>query len=268
MVLGFGPLGGAPLGADGNFPLDLGQGTYTLTGNSATFGVAASLASGAYTLTGKAVVFGTGLPLVQGAYTLTGFSEVFGVGEPEGFGSYSLTGNAVKFGAGLSLVSGSYSLTGLAEVSGVGVSLGSGSYSLTGQAIGLGARLPLGSGTCTLTGGSVVFVHVPRFALAGGTYFIAIQGFGDLLGFGPLGGGPLASTGNWQASLTFNAKLPALGTTYTLTGGSVTFARITLGSINPRLALRRRQPFSGSMRRVSEPQQLRRIYKYPTRSNG
>lgn len=158
------------------------QGTFTLTGQALGLTVqrkALTAVQGSFAITGQALAMRVARsPLVatQGSYALTGQALVMRVARaafPIGQGSFVLTGQAVSLKVTRAFVAaqGTFALTGQS----VGlsyvrtVSLGQGNYALTGQTLGLTVqrRLTMGQGLFTATGEAVTLTATqPTVAVA------------------------------------------------------------------------------------------------------
>lgn len=98
----------------------------------------------------------TVLAAATGTFTLTGEAATFQVKEPASFGSFALTGEAATFQIGEAIASGSYALTGESATFQPGMAEGFGSYALTGETATAEIFLPVGPGIYVLTGESLV----------------------------------------------------------------------------------------------------------------
>lgn len=144
-----------------NYTLTCAVGTYTLTGQTASFkrGYSLSCVNGTYTYTGQAAAFkrGYSLSAANGSYSLTGIAATLvytpGAGSVAytlscAFGSYVVTGQAATFNRGFSL------------------SANNGTYSVTGQnaAFKRGYFLSSANGSYTYTGITATLVYTPGAA--------------------------------------------------------------------------------------------------------
>lgn len=252
-----------PATGAGPVTLDVGAGSYTLTGTAVGLrrGYPISVESGSYTLTGSAVGLAHGYPMVVGAgtYSLTGADVTlrFGHVVPVESGSYSLSGTAVSLKRGYPIAgdAGTYSLTGSAVAlrHDSNVAAGSGSYTLNGTAVALqysGAgdkTIIVGSGTYVLTGTAVALRHASNVAAGAGTYALtgsavslthqsylgigsgsyALSGTDVNLRYGrsfAVGSGSYLLTGS-AVGLFHQSRLVVESGTYTLTGSAVVLRR-------------------------------------------
>ena len=161
--------------AGGAFTLDMGQGSYALTGQDVGLLAARTLGieQGSYALSGQAVGLAAARRLTIGQ------------------GSYALSGQdiALKHGFTLVMGQGSYGLTGqdigllVARI----LTVDHGSYSLAGQAVELfaGRTLAIGQGSYTLTGQDIIFIYSPvgnfTLVMGQGSYALNGQGVGLLV---------------------------------------------------------------------------------------
>ncbi len=183
---------GAPVAGGNAYTLNLGPGSFTYTGSSATLlaNRLLNLGTGSFTLTGIAATLsfkrvlnaGTGsfaltgiaatlkptrfLNLGTGSFTLTGSSLTFLNSKVlnAGPGSYSVTGSpaTLAFTRKLNAATGSYAVTGTnaAFTTGKSFQLAPGAYSVTGSAASLirSRILNLGTGSYNVTGKSATLL--------------------------------------------------------------------------------------------------------------
>jgi hypothetical protein len=179
--------------------IDLAVGTFTLTGNAATFvsqyqvamaaggftltGVAmlpqivTPLAAGSFVLTGVSASFQTvyAVDLAAGAFTLTGVAMVPQVTVPAGTGTFVLTGVAAGIDAVylVAMGTGSFALNGTALALSYSITVGTGSFSLTGNAITSPVTVPLGAGSFVLTGAEAQIAATSVIELSAGSFTLS-----------------------------------------------------------------------------------------------
>lgn len=165
-----------------NYTITAAQGSYTLTGQAATFArtYIVVAAQGSYTLSGQTAntLQGYLVTADQGSYSLTGqaatFSRTYIL--VAGQGSYSLSGQDAAFSQGYGLIAeqGSYALTGQSAtlLQTHILTAAQGSYSLTGQAADLrkGRTLTADFGSYALSGQNVSFGRIYIMPAAQGSY--------------------------------------------------------------------------------------------------
>jgi hypothetical protein len=190
--------------------LTAAQGTYTLTGQDATFVVTMPAAQGSYTLSGQAATFAIAMPAAVGSYSVTGQDATFAVVMPAAQGTYTLSGQSATFAVVMPAAQGSYILTGqnATFIAAGRITADVGSYALTGQDANFALVMPAGQGTYTLSGQSATFAVVM-----------------------PAGTGSYVLTGQDATLTTQNPRVMANTGFYVLTGqvAILTVAGTTIG---------------------------------------
>lgn len=113
--------------------LTAASGSFTLTGEAATFDVGMPAAFGSFTLTGEAALLGPGIVAASGSFALTGEAATFDMKTSAAFGSFALTGEPVIFGVGLTAAFGSFTFTGEAATFDTAMPAVFGSFAFTGE---------------------------------------------------------------------------------------------------------------------------------------
>ena len=187
-------LSGQSVGLKAGRTVAISQGSYTLSGQAVSLkkGYTVAIASGSYSLSGQAVGLTAQrkIAIAQGSYTLTGQSVAFAKGFTIsiGTGSYALTGQDVGLRAArtIAIANGSYALTGqeLGLARGFVITIQQGSYSVTGQSVGITAqrKLAIGQGAYVLTGQAVGLAKGYTIAIAQGNYALTGQAVGLSVG--------------------------------------------------------------------------------------
>ena len=92
--------------------IDCGLGSFTITGNGATFDRVCPVGVGSFALTGNGAIFDRTCALDVGAFAITGNGAVFDRGIALDVGSFSLTGNGAIFDRGCPMDVGVFAITG------------------------------------------------------------------------------------------------------------------------------------------------------------
>lgn len=157
-------------------------GSYTFTGQSATFQLVKVVNGGAgsYSVTGydAGFLYSQSLPGESGAYTLTGQDAgyLYSKAITAEAGAYSVTGQSVEFDYDqvLTAEAGSYELTGGSASFAIGKTLSAGTFQfqMTGQQAWLlkDAKLDANSGAYVITGGEAEFGKGKMLIAAKGSY--------------------------------------------------------------------------------------------------
>jgi len=200
--------------------LDAAAGSYSVTGQTATFSLSQSSASGSYSVTGQATSFSSILNVAAGSYSVTGVDATLTATGLDSqtlsadAGSYVLAGQASSFATNLVASAGSYSVTGQATTLNINASIAAGSYTVTGVAADL---IPTGissftisaeAGSFSLTGSATTFDLTAKAAASSYSVTGSSAIFSTTL---PLQAGSYVVTGvdanlDAQISLTLSAE--------------------------------------------------------------
>jgi len=207
-------------GGGGATTLDAAAGSYSVTGQIATFSLSQSSVVGSYSVAGQTANFQSVLNVATGSYSVTGVDATLTATGLDSktlsadAGNYVLTGQASSFATNLVASAGSYSVTGQATALNINTSAATGSYTITGVAADL---IPTGissftisaeAGSFSLTGSAATFDLTAKAAASSYSVTGSSATFSTTL---PLQAGSYVVTGvdanlDAQVSLTISAE--------------------------------------------------------------
>lgn len=144
----------AAAGAGEDTPIDAEAGSFTATGQAATFGASMAAGAGSFAHTGQAATLSPKIAVAAGSFEETGVDATFGASVAAEVGAFGLSGQDVAFEA-----TGQDNISMTADV---------GEFALNGQAVTLPVRMAVGAGAFTHTG--VAAILAPKLNAAAGSF--------------------------------------------------------------------------------------------------